>query len=88
METYQLRLFVSGRGARAERAVENLRAICEEALDGGCSLEIVDVLEDPQRAEEAKILATPTLVKDAPPPIRRFIGDLSERASVLAGLSL
>ncbi|HMB90191.1 MAG TPA: circadian clock KaiB family protein [Rhodothermales bacterium] len=86
MKRYQLRLFVAGRSARSERAIANLRRICQEDLGGDCDLSIIDVLEHPQEAENEKILATPTLIKSGPLPIRRFIGDLSVRERVLAGL--
>lgn len=86
MKRYQLRLFVAGRNARSERAIANLRRICQEDLGGQCDFSIIDVLQHPQEAEAEKILATPTLIKTEPLPIRRFIGDLSARESVLAGL--
>jgi circadian clock protein KaiB len=79
---------VTGRSPRAETAIENLRRICEEDLSGEYELEIIDVLEDPQAAEEAKILATPTLIKQLPPPLRRVIGDLSNKDKVLLGLNV
>lgn len=88
MERYKLKLYVTGKTSRSERAIENLRSICREAFDGAYDLEVVDVLESPQDAEENKILATPTLVKSLPPPMRRIIGDLSERDKVLVALDL
>jgi circadian clock protein KaiB len=57
-------------------------------LDGRYELEIVDVLENPQRAEDERILATPTLIKQLPPPLRRVIGDLSDKDKVLLGLEV
>lgn len=88
MDNYKLKLFVSGQTTRSRRAIENLRRICEDNLDCVYELVVIDVLENPQRAEEEKIMATPTLVKELPPPMRRIIGDLSDRHSVLLGLDI
>ena len=84
---YALRLYVSGRasGVRAERT---LVALCEAHLAGRYALEVIDVFEHPQRAEEERIFATPTLVRASPLPVRRLVGDLSDRARVLAYLDL
>lgn len=85
---YLLRLFISGRTARSEQCIANLRMVCEKDLEGVYDLEVIDVLERPQLAEDEKILATPTLIKILPPPVRRLIGDLSDREKVLVGLDL
>ena len=85
---YLLRLFVTGKTPRASAAVANLRRICDEDLDGRYELEVIDVLEQPDAAEAARVLATPTLIKMLPPPLRRIIGDLSDREKVLLGLEL
>jgi circadian clock protein KaiB len=85
---YLLKLYVTGKTPRAEQAIANLQRICAEELDGRYELEIVDVLEHPQLAEDEKILATPTLVKQLPPPLRRVIGDLSDKEKVLLGLDV
>lgn len=66
----------------------NLRRICEQELAGRYELQIIDVLENPQLAEDEKILATPTLIKQLPPPLRRVIGDLSDTDKVLLGLEV
>jgi len=79
---------VTGATPRTQLAVANLRRICEAELANECDLEIIDVLEHPQVAEDQRILATPTLVKHLPPPLRRVIGDLSDRDKVLFGLEL
>ena len=81
-------LYVTGTSPRAQIAISNLRRICEQELEGRYELEIVDVLEHPQRAEDEKILATPTLIKQLPPPLRRVIGDLSDKDKVLLGLEV
>lgn len=83
-----LKLYVTGRTSRSERAIQTLRKLCDEELHGEFELVIVDVLEHPQLAEDEKILATPTVVKTLPPPIRRIIGDLSDTEKVLLGLDL
>lgn len=85
---YILKLYVTGKTPRSERAIANLRRICDADLEGRYELTIIDVLERPQLAEDEKILATPTLIKELPPPLRRIIGDLSEKESVLLGLDL
>ena len=79
---------MTGKTPRAEQAIANLRRLCEEELNGQYELEIIDVLENPQLAEDEKILATPTLIKRLPPPLRRVIGDLSDKEKVLLGLNV
>ncbi len=88
MNKFLLKLYVTGDTPRAERAVANLRQICETELHDQYELIIVDVLENPQLAEKEKIMVTPTLVKELPPPRRRIIGDLTDTARVLLGLNL
>lgn len=88
MDKYVLKLYVTGKTSRAERAIQNMRKICNDDLGGRYELDIIDVLERPQLAEEEKILATPTLIKQIPPPLRRIIGDLSDRDRVLLGLDI
>ncbi|APG05516.1 hypothetical protein BJI69_17480 [Luteibacter rhizovicinus DSM 16549] len=85
---YQLRLFITGSTPRSTRAIENLRKICEENLDGRYELEVIDVYERPETTRDLQIVATPTLVKVLPEPLRRIIGDLSDELKVLAGLDL
>lgn len=81
-------LYITGRTSRSERAIENLKRICREELAGEYDMEVVDVLEKPQLAEDEKIIATPTLVKRLPMPLRRLIGDLSNTEQVLIGLDV
>jgi circadian clock protein KaiB len=83
-----LKLYVTGNTPRAERAIENLRRMCESELAGRYEIVIIDVLERPQLAEDEKIFATPTLIKQLPLPMRRIIGDLSDTERVLLGLDL
>ncbi len=85
---YRLRLFISGSTPRSTRAIENLRRICEEHLEGAYDLEIIDVYENPEATRDLQVIATPTLIKLLPEPSRRTIGDMSDRDRVLAGLSL
>ena len=85
---YKLRLFVTGSTPRSTRAIANMRKICEENLSGRYDLEVVDVYENPEATRELQIIATPTLVKILPEPLRRIIGDLSDQEKVLAGLNL
>ena len=85
---YVLKLFITGRSSRSENAIRMLQNICSHDLGGQFELEIVDVLEHPEEAEQRRILATPTVVKELPPPIRKVIGDLSDKDKVLVGLDL
>lgn len=88
MDKFKLRLYITGKTPKSERAIANLKEICARALKGLYELQIIDVLENPHLAENEKILATPTLIKDLPPPLRRIIGDLSNSEKVLLGLDL
>ena len=84
---YKLRLFVTGSTPRSIRAIANMRKICEENLHSRYDLEVIDVYENPDATRELQIVATPTLVKILPEPLRRIIGDLSDKERVLAGLN-
>ena len=88
MAKYLLKLYVTGQTPRAAVAIDNLRRICEDDLGGRYDVEIIDVLTHPQLAEDEKVLATPTLIKSLPPPLRRVIGDLSDKEKVLLGLDV
>jgi circadian clock protein KaiB len=85
---YDFVLYVAGSGARSSKTIANLRKICERYLSGRHRLEVVDVRSYPDRAENANILITPTLIRQAPPPVRRVVGDLSDTKAVLYGLDL
>jgi circadian clock protein KaiB len=87
-ERYVLRLYVTGMTPNSVRAIENMKAICEEYLQGRYDLEIIDVYKHPSLAKGEQIVAAPTLVKSLPMPLRRLIGDLSQRDRVLLGLDL
>jgi circadian clock protein KaiB len=88
MGKLSLTLFVTGRTVRSRAAVQHLRSISQGLGEGQYELRIVDVLEQPHLAEESKILATPTLVKNSPPPVRRIVGDLGDRERVMKWLDL
>ena len=87
-ETFDLRLYVAGQTPKAVRAFANLRLICEEHLAGRYSIEVIDLLENPQLGVGDQILALPTLVRRLPTPIKKIIGDLSNTERVLVGLDL
>ncbi len=85
---YVLKLYVAGNTPNSLHALKTLNQILEQEFQGVYALKVIDVLKNPQLAEEDKILATPTLAKILPPPVRRIIGDLSDRERVLIGLDL
>jgi circadian clock protein KaiB len=84
----ELRLYVTGSTLLSTRAIENIEALIRDELHGAYACEIVDVLERPDLAEEDGIFATPTLVRRLPSPVRKLIGDLSDRDLVLSSLRL
>ena len=88
MSAYLLRLYITGNSVNSQRAIANLLKLCKEELSNQYQVEIIDVLEEPHKAENEKILVTPTLIKQLPPPLQRIIGDLSNREKVLSGLDL
>ena len=87
-KSYRLRLYVAGQTPKSVLAFRNLRQICEEHLQGRYEIEIIDLLENPQLAAGDQILAVPTLVRRLPEPIKKIIGDLSNKERVLVGLDL
>jgi len=87
-QVYNLRLYVAGQTPRSLRAFANLRDICDKHLAGRYTIEVIDLLENPQLAQGDQILAIPTLVRKLPPPLRKIIGDLSNTEKVLVGLDL
>lgn len=87
-ERYNLRLYVSGATPSSTRAIENVKALCEEHLPGRYDLEVVDIYQQPGLAEGDQILATPTLVRRLPLPLRRLVGDLSDPERVLGRLNI
>ncbi len=87
-QPYLLRLYITGTTPASLRAVEGVRRICEEHLHGRYELEVFDIYRMPALAKDEQIIATPTLVKVLPSPLRRFIGDLSKVDTVLFGLDV
>jgi circadian clock protein KaiB len=85
---YRLRLFVSGTSPRSTRAIQNIRALCEERLQGRYDLEVIDIYQHPEHARPEQIVVTPTLVRKLPLPLRKIIGDLSDKERVLVGLDI
>ncbi|MCF8026594.1 MAG: circadian clock KaiB family protein [Desulfobacteraceae bacterium] len=85
---FQLRLFVTGSTLRSQQAIQNIRHICEEYLSGEYELEVIDVSQNPEQARKYQILAVPTLLKELPSPLRKVVGDLSEKETVLEGLNI
>ena len=88
MVRYVFRLFIAGRSSRSLQAISNLRRIGDERLHGSYELVVVDVLADPESAESARVLTTPTVVREVPGPARRVTGDLSDLERVLFALDL
>jgi circadian clock protein KaiB len=87
-ERYVLRLYVTGLTPRSTEAVEAIKEICEEHLQGRYELEVIDIYQQPALARDEQIIAAPTLVKKLPHPLRRLIGNLSDKERVLVGLDL
>jgi circadian clock protein KaiB len=88
IDRYVLRLYVTGMTPRSARAVNNLRTICDEYLEGQYELEVIDIYQQPVLTKGEQIIAAPTLIKKLPLPMRRIIGDMSNRERVLVGLDL
>ncbi len=87
-QRFLLRLFVTGNTVRSSQAVANVRALCEEYLPDRYDLEVIDIYQQPKEAAKDQIIAAPTLIKELPVPVKRLIGDLSNRDKVLVGLNL
>jgi circadian clock protein KaiB len=87
-DNYVLRLYVAGSTPRSSRAIANIKAICEQYLANRYDLTVVDLYEQQERAHDDQIVVVPTLVRQAPLPVRKMIGDLSETEQVLATLDL
>ncbi len=85
---YVLRLYVAGASTRSRQALLHVRRLCETELDGNYDLKVIDIYQQPIFAREGRILATPTLVREFPHPVRRLIGNLSNTAGLFAGLDL
>ena len=88
MKTWELRLYVAGQTSKSMAAFSNLKKLCEEHLQGQYRIEVIDLLENPALAKGDQIFAIPTLVRKLPEPIKKIIGDLSDKERVLVGLNL
>ena len=86
--TWELRLYVAGQTAKSLQAFANLKRICEEHLGGKYTIEVIDLMKNPELAKGDQIFALPTLVRKLPEPVRKIIGDLSNTERVLVGLDL
>ena len=87
-EKYVLRLYIAGMTTKSKQAIQSISQICQEHLKGRCELEVIDVFRHPVLAKGEQIIATPTLIKKLPLPLRRFIGDITETERILLGLDL
>jgi circadian clock protein KaiB len=87
-DKYVLRLFVAGATARSRQAILRVRRLCDAEPKGSCRLEVIDIYQQPHLARANQIVATPTLVKESPPPERRFIGSLLNTTGLFAELDL
>jgi circadian clock protein KaiB len=87
-DSWMMRLYVAGQSARSLTAIANLRKICETHMAGRCTIEVIDLMRNPERAKADQIVAIPTLIRKLPEPVRRIIGDLSATDKVLMSLEL
>jgi circadian clock protein KaiB len=85
---YSLRLYIAGQTPRSAASVRNLREVCDEFLEGRFELKVIDLYRRPELAKEAQVVAAPTLIKKLPLPLRRLVGDLSNKSEVLLGLDI
>lgn len=87
-DRWELRLYIAGQTPKSTLALKNITRYCEEYLEGQYTIEVVDLLKNPQLAEGDQIFAIPTLVRKLPEPMRKIIGDLSNEEKVLVGLNI
>ncbi len=87
-QRFVLRLYVTGNTVRSGQAIANIRSLCEEYLADRYDLQVVDVYQQPDEAAKDQVIAAPTLIKELPFPVKRLIGDLSNRDKILVGLDL
>ena len=87
-EKYVLRLYVTGMTPKSTLAIQNIKKICDGELHGRCDFEVIDIYQRPILADGEQIIATPTLIKKLPLPLRRFIGDMSDKERIVLGLDL
>lgn len=87
-KAYVLKLYITGQSSLSSASVRNLLRACQDYLQGRYDIQVIDICQQPELAREAQIIATPTLVKSRPAPIRRLIGNLSDQEQLLAGLGI
>jgi len=85
---YVLRLYVTGMTSKSTRAITNVRTLCEKYLEGTYELKVIDIYQQPKLAAGEQIIATPTLIKQLPLPLRKLIGDMSDTEKFLVGIDL
>jgi len=85
---YDLRLYITGMTPKSTRAISNVQKLCEEYLEGAYELKIIDIYQQPKLAAGEQIIATPTLIKKLPLPLRKLIGDMSDKEKFLIGIDL
>jgi len=85
---YVLRLYITGMTPKSTRAITNVQKLCEQYLKGCYELEVIDIYQQPQLAKGEQIIATPTLIKKLPTPLRKLIGDMSDTERFLVGIDL
>jgi circadian clock protein KaiB len=88
VERYVLKLYIAGISQEITQMIDRLQQVCDDEFSGCYKLVVVDVLSDPEQAEQDRIIATPSLIKELPPPLRRVIGDLKDADRALLGLGL
>lgn len=87
-QKYIFRLYIAGTGRKSARAIATLTRVCEQHLAGLYSLEIIDILEQPAAARDNQIIATPTLIRQLPAPVRKLIGDMTDKEKVIMAIEL
>ena len=87
-KTYSLRLYITGQTPRSAASIRNIREVCDEFLEGRFELQVIDLYQRPELAKEAQVVAVPTLIRRLPLPLRKLVGDLSNKSEVLLGLDL
>lgn len=85
---YEMRLYVAGQTPRSKLAITAITKICEEYLAGRHELEVIDIYQDPESGSTAQLVVAPTLIKSLPPPLRRLVGDMSDKNRVLIALNI
>ena len=87
-EKFVLRLYITGMTPRSQRAIQNVRKLCEEHLCGHYELQVIDIYQEPDEVKSEEILAAPTLIKKLPLPLRKLIGDMSKPDRILVSLGI